>query len=264
MGNRLRLATREIAIAAGLILASVAFSVFMYLTVFATDGATRTADRPSPGQSLADSSQHHPQGMALDRWQPTGSSHVEVADTDLWIHAFRIQPDRISVTYSLAAKTEGKSRTLQILDETGHIYETVSDRVFGSSGDVSTGVITTAPYRGDGKQLVLELVVGSETGTVAFLELTRPGPVDYDTGRGIEPIVQTGGTTFGLASFPGGKSIRVIVERSGEESAFYGYAPDGIARSVSEDEFLQLWEAEERYSFDVNEKPLTWPASTAE
>lgn len=254
---------REAAVAMALVAATLVTSLVLYFVVLPSNQDDHGQTGP-PSAAAVESDAQPQQGFSLGPWQPTGKSTVQVAGVDLWIHAFRITHDRISVTYSVESAADFDASGLQVRDESGYAYKTISNAVFGSSFDVSTGVITTEPYTGSGKQLLLELAVGHDSGSVAFLQNNRPGLVDYDTGGGIEPIVQSAGMTFGLASFPGGKFIRVIVERSGEESEFFGYAPDGIARGVSETEFLQLWNAEESFPFDLAAKPPDWPASAAE
>jgi len=172
----------------------------------------------------------------------------------LTVHTFSVNPDRITVLYSVDHSTPGLTASpaaIALTDDAGRTYSTLSNAILGSALDVTAGLLTTEPYTGQGKTLSLTLtdMITSRdasateragTWSVAFVETLAPGvPVDYSEGTRIAPhdVMSVGDLAMAVAGQPGGRFVKLLVDRQGQQHAFYGKISGNLAEALSEAEF---------------------------
>ena len=188
----------------------------------------------------------------------------------------------MTFVYSMDAESEDseiEATQISILDDLGYSYQVISHRILGSDLGVTVGIVTVEPYRGEGTDLTLVATQISDASSdetsslpdrigVTFLRNASPGSnIDYDAGGRIGPEVATHaarGLTTGLASLPGGKYIRLLVDRSGQQAEILGYAPNGLGGPVSRDEFAALIDSDPNAFLDLNSTLPDWPESASQ
>lgn len=267
---------REFFIFATSLTAVVAISSSVY-TFTRIDGESESPPASGEGQVTADRLDYTSQDPPPILWQGI-EDHVESGGIALAVHAYRIQPSRMTFLYSIDAGEPGRvlhPGLVVIQDEAGYEYEVKDSATIGSALGLTLAVVTTEPYRGGGSVLSLAVESLSDpTGsssdealpdhiTIEFLRSSIPAPqTDFDTGGrlGPEVAVRAEGLTTGLASLPGGQYIRFLIDRDGEQASLYGFAPDGEGAGVSEEEYIALRASDPGYPpADLDSTLPGWP-----
>ncbi len=211
----------------------------------------------------------------IDAWDPTGEYRTEQSGIGLTVHSYRIGWDYIAVLYSVHSipGLSASPATVTLTDDSGQTYS-ISNTILGTSLGVTAALLTTEPYKGRGSALTLAVTdmsistgdaASSQTvpGTwsVTFIENQVPGaPMDYIQGGRISPeVMSAGDLTMAVAGQPGGRFIKLLIDRTGQQSALYGLVSDGAARPLTETEFHQLLLAQPGRVDDFPPPP-DWPA----
>lgn len=255
MKNMRRRLAREIVIVGSLLCAVLVVSLAVF---FLTPGTSD--ERGSPNSLAADSDRQSLQAEpAVMPWTTTGDYRSEDMGIGLTILAFRIQPERMTVLYTLDVnkeQAEAVATSIELIDDRGKIYDVLSHSSLGSSQGISLGLLTVEPVDSESSELTLrvrgvstsaasgdpeDVIAGSWE--VPFLRNQNPGaaPGWNLAGRVAPDVVSGNSVKFALASGPGSEFTRVLIERSGTQSALFGYTPDGVGRPVTETEWHQLF-----------------------
>lgn len=230
------------------VMAVLILSVAAYLFMAALTGPSNPEPSAATGRSTED-----PPTLA---WQRTGNYTLEQAGITLTVHTYRVRWDSIRIVYSIshASGLDTSPENIAVVDDTGGGYTVVSHALLGNALGVTAGVMIVEPYKGQGRTLTLTVsdmnVAGASESaqtiagvwSIPFLENRVPGaPVDYTQGGRIaEEVVLVGDSTIGIAGPPGGSFIKLMVDRSGNQSVLYGAISNEVARPVSQAEFRQL------------------------
>jgi hypothetical protein len=250
MLKRLR---REAILTGSMVAAVVGLSMLGYLLLSEGAGGPSSVSPAAPG------AQQEPPTLT---WEPA-NYRTEQEGIGLTIHTYRIRPDYMAFLYSVDDSTPDvvvSPGTVALTDDLGQTYSVLSNAILGNSLGVTAGLLTVEPYRGQGKTLTLS-VTGlttsgdasatervSGTWNVAFIETLAPGaPVDYSEGGRIAPeVMSVGGLTLAVAGQPGGRFVKLLIDREGRQGALYGDVSGKLAEALSEAEFhTQLGAANE-------------------
>ena len=253
---------------------AVALSGAIYaMLLFSTSGSPIVSVQPEQDSSPALNA--FGQGPPAIHWEPTGEYRVEQSNASMTIHKINIRPDSTVVLYTFdsGADEAAEPDTIELTDDLGKKYSVVKNEILGSSQGVTAGVLTTEPHAGGGT--ILSLTVsgvrltaadGTAAGrldgswTLPFVKNNEPDrEPGYFSGARIAPeIVSTGDLRMSFDSFQGG-FFRLLIDRSGRETAIYSERSAGTLRSVSKDEWHRLF-AEVNGFADPGSLP-EWPSS---
>ncbi len=245
-----RLAT--LPFAARLVGAAVALAAIAGLGLLAW-GVVVTTDSDNSLQPLATSTPSFSRPARLV-WESTGEYRTEHAGIGLTVLTYHVNWAHIQIQYAFdhSGALRTSPQTITLTDDLGQSYEVIGNSVLDTVLGVTAGVLTTEPYKGQGAAFTLtvtnmtrladnesppEPVPG--TWSVTFIENQEPGkPVTYTQGGRIAPEIMTAGDlTLAVAGPPGGRFIKLIVGRAGQESAIYAVITDVFARPLTEAEF---------------------------
>lgn len=254
MKNMRRRLVREIVISGSLLCAVLVVSV----AIFSLTRSTSDESGSPSSLAAADDRQSLQERVVLP-WKATGDYRSDETGIGLTVLTFRMQPERITVLYTLDVnkeQAEAVATSIELIDDRGKIYDVLSHSSLGSSQGISLGLLTVEPVDSESSELTLrvrgvstsaasgdpeDVIAGSWE--VPFLRNQNPGaaPGWNLAGRVAPDVVSGNGARFALASGPGSEFIRVLIERSGRQTALFGYAPDGVGQPVTETEWHQLF-----------------------
>lgn len=179
---------------------------------------------------------------------------AEEGGTGIAVHTFRVTPEYIAITYTVAALTGGApaSVSLRLVDDSGHVYSEKGNVTLGTVDGVMAGVFVVEPYVPGGSLLTLEVnEVRTERGSTEnvgwVLPLLRTAEPDklvsfIERGRlAPEEGVPLSGSYVGIAGPPGSSRMQVLVAGESQAASLFGVVEEnGDARAVSRDEFREL------------------------
>ncbi len=271
--NMRRRLAREIVISVSLLCAVLVVSLAVF---FLTTGTSD--ERGSPNSLAADSDGQSLQAKpAVLPWTTTGDYRSVDMGIGLTILTFRIQPERITVLYTLDVNKEQAevvATSIELIDDRGKIYDVLSHNSLGSSQGVSLALLTVEPVDSESSELTLRVrgvstspVSGDPEDVIAgswevpFLRNHNPDAASGWTlaGRVAPDVVSGNGARLGLASGPGSAFTRVLVERSGRQTALFAYTQDGVAQPVTETEWHQLFQ--DARGYDDPGLPPEWSSA---